>query len=117
MYREELPNYRNEPSYENLRKIAIYHLVKDFQIDKNADDQTIIFYTKELSGLKLIDPVVLGKLAGRLKGVWTDQQIRELVTSEYNRNVEYAKTKLPKPEQYFSAHGENWEKLKKLYSI
>jgi hypothetical protein len=113
-YRVELPRYRVEDYYENLRELVLNQLVLEFDMPKNAHKETLEFYINEMCQVDLIDPDAFIRTAvPLLLHSWSKEKIRELAKERYEKNMMFIQT-LDNPERVLAKHGERFEKLRKF---
>lgn len=116
LFKETVPGYEKEPYFENLKKVAIYHMVKDFSMCSSADNETIAFYTKELIKMNTIDPLVLEPMLKKLDGFWTKAELNQVVHEAYAKNVPKLEKISPQSEDLV-AEKAHWVALKTAYTL
>ena len=110
-YKKELPKFLGTDYYDNLRELTLFHLVKPFKFQVDADKETLEYYFKEMQQVDLMDPDAFLPVASALflKG-WSKDQVREAARARFEKNMETFKT-FADPEQALKKYGEKHQKL------
>ena len=112
-YRNDIPKYHAGMDYaDNLKKLAISHLVYTFQLTEHADKKTLEFYVLEQTSMPIPNAEVLINCLEGLKGYWPDARIRATALSEYERLIDYVNTDMKDPEGVLLRHKHQFDKLK-----
>jgi len=82
-YQNVVLNKAQESYFENLKKITIWHLVNQFGMPEKAGVEKIAYYTNEQLSLNRVDVDVFIKCLEKLKGYWTNEQIRNAALQKY----------------------------------
>ncbi len=110
-YQNELPKFSRTDYYDNLRELTLFHLVKPFKFQVEADKETLEYYFREMQQVDLMDPDAFLAVAAALflKG-WSKEEVREAARARFEKNMETFKT-FANPEQALEKYGEKHQKL------
>lgn len=112
-YKNDISKYHSNQDYtDNLRKLAIVHLVNTFDLINAADKQTIEYYTHEQMTVPIVNTEVFVKCLQGLKGYWSDERIKSTALSEYDRLIDYVINHMKDPEGVLQRHKNTFDKLK-----
>jgi hypothetical protein len=115
LYRETLVRDAQKPYLENLRKIAIYAMVKSYHLCDQPGAEMVSFYAKELNSMLIIDPLVLSQMLQKLKGAWTGRELALFAADAYSRNATTAI--YLRPEDFTPERKAQWDALKSAFPL
>ncbi len=110
-YHTALPKYVGTDYYDNLRELALFHLVFPFEFEREADKAALEYYFKEMQEVDLMDPKAFIIVAVALfqKG-WTKEAVREAAYARYVKNMETLKS-LDNPESAMKKYADKHQNL------
>lgn len=114
-YKHELPKHENKAYYNNLKNMLFFHLIRQFEIIKNADKETLAFYTEEQAKMDFINDYTIMRdcLAG-LTGYWKIEKIRQMAVDVHDKNIKYITNNFSEPDSYLSKKGYDLRSLSNL---
>lgn len=114
LYRNEMKLPTGDAYSGNLRKMAVIHLVNHFGLLEQADVATIEYYLNEQLEMDLIEPTVFMKTLARMKGVWSDDKIKQTIHKKHEDSMAFIKTSLQEPDVYLARHAGEFEQMKRF---
>ena len=111
-YKNIVPEHIGKSYHGNLKKMVIVHLVNQFDLLEHAEIETIEYYVNEQRRLNLIDPNVFMKSISKMKGKWTNEQIREIAADEYERSMMFIKKEFSENDEFLKKSADKFKTLK-----
>ncbi|TVR88929.1 MAG: hypothetical protein EA411_03705 [Saprospirales bacterium] len=114
-FRNDLPKHKGEEYYSNLESVLFSHLIGQFNIDREADLETVLFYTKrQFQRDFLAEPELFVRCLERLdEDGYSPRFLAPYVIGVHDRLMKTI-SEMDDPDAYLVKHGHKYHTLEQF---